>query len=152
MTAPVWVRLSSVFTARAMPKSVTLTSPSGVMSTLPGLTSRCTTPWGEGGGTRPAGADLRDLARGKPLRVAQDGREGPAVDELHHNEVGAVILAPVEDRHDGGVRGVGRGRRPPAEAFDEGLVHRELGEEDLECDGAVELPVHGAVDLRHTTS
>ena len=45
MTAPVWVRLSSVLTARAMPKSVTLTSPSGVMSTLPGFTSRWTTPW-----------------------------------------------------------------------------------------------------------
>jgi hypothetical protein len=45
MTAPVWVRLSSVFMARAMPKSVTLTSPSGVMRMLPGFTSRCTTPW-----------------------------------------------------------------------------------------------------------
>ena len=45
MTAPVWVRLSSVLTARAMPKSVTFTSPSGVMRMLPGLTSRCTTPW-----------------------------------------------------------------------------------------------------------
>ena len=29
MTAPIWVRLSSVLTARAMPKSVTFTSPSG---------------------------------------------------------------------------------------------------------------------------
>ena len=45
MTAPVWVRLSSVFMARAMPKSVTLTTPSGVMSTFPGFTSRWTTPW-----------------------------------------------------------------------------------------------------------
>ena len=45
MTAPVWVRVSSVLTARAMPKSVTLTSPSGVIRTLPGFTSRCTTPW-----------------------------------------------------------------------------------------------------------
>ena len=44
MTAPVWVRLSSVFTARAMPKSVTLTSPSGVIRTLPGFTSRWITP------------------------------------------------------------------------------------------------------------
>ena len=45
MTAPVWVRLSSVLTARAIPKSVTLTSPSGVMRTLPGFTSRWITPW-----------------------------------------------------------------------------------------------------------
>ena len=45
ITAPVWVRLSSVFMARAMPKSVTLTPPSAMISTLPGFTSRWTTPW-----------------------------------------------------------------------------------------------------------
>jgi hypothetical protein len=31
-------------TARAMPKSMTLTWPAGVTMTLPGLMSRCTTP------------------------------------------------------------------------------------------------------------
>ena len=107
---------------------------------------------GEGERGRHAGTDLCDLARREPLRVAQDGRERPAVDELHHDEVGAVIFAPVEDRHDVGVREVGCGLRLPSEAFDEGLVNRELREEDLERDGAVELPVHGAVDLRHATS
>ena len=45
MTAPVWVRLSSVLTARAIPKSVTFTWPSSVMRTLPGFTSRWITPW-----------------------------------------------------------------------------------------------------------
>ena len=45
MTAPVCVRLSSVLMARAMPKSVTFTSPSGVMRMFPGFTSRWTTPW-----------------------------------------------------------------------------------------------------------
>ena len=45
MTGPVWVRLSSVLMARAMPKSVTFTWPSAVMRTLPGFTSRWTTPW-----------------------------------------------------------------------------------------------------------
>ena len=43
MTDPVCVRFSLV-PARAMPKSVTFTVPVGVMSTLPGFTSRCTTP------------------------------------------------------------------------------------------------------------
>jgi hypothetical protein len=31
-------------TARAMPKSITLTAPSGVIITFPGFTSRCTMP------------------------------------------------------------------------------------------------------------
>ena len=44
MTAPVWVRLSSVLMALAMPKSVTFTWPSSVMRTLPGFTSRWITP------------------------------------------------------------------------------------------------------------
>ena len=43
ITEPVWVR-SSLVPARAMPKSVTFTPPVGVSSTLPGFTSRCTTP------------------------------------------------------------------------------------------------------------
>jgi hypothetical protein len=46
MTEPVWVRLSSVpaVMARAMPKSATFTAPFGAIRTLPGFTSRCTTP------------------------------------------------------------------------------------------------------------
>ena len=43
MTEPVWVSPSLV-PARAMPKSVTFTVPDRVSSTLPGFTSRCTTP------------------------------------------------------------------------------------------------------------
>ena len=31
--------------ARAMPKSITLTDPPGVIMTLAGFTSRCTMPW-----------------------------------------------------------------------------------------------------------
>ena len=154
MTAPVWVRLSSVLTARAMPKSVTLTSPSGVMSTLPGFTSRCTTPWrwAKASAAADAGADLRDLVRRQLLRVAQDGRERPALDVLHHDEVDAVVLAPVEDGDDVGVREVGGGLGLPAEPLDEGLVDRELGEEDLEGDRPIELAVHRPVHLRHAAA
>ena len=43
MTEPVWVR-PSLAPARAMPKSVTFTVPDRVSRTLPGFTSRCTTP------------------------------------------------------------------------------------------------------------
>ena len=105
MTAPVWVRLSSVLTARAMPKSVTLTSPSGVMSTLPGLTSRCTTPWrwAKASAAATPAPIVRDLTRRDRLGVAQDRRKRAAVDVLHHDEVGAVVLPPVEHRDDVGM-------------------------------------------------
>ena len=154
MTAPVWVRLSSVLTARAMPKSVTLTSPSGVIRTLPGFTSRCidavAVREGERGGH--AGADRGDLRRWDGLGVAEDGGERAAVDVLHDDEVGAVVLAPVEDRHDVGVGQVGGGLRLPAEPLDERAVDRELGEEDLQRHGPVELEVHGAVHLGHAAA
>ena len=45
ITAAVWVMVADVSaTARAMPKSITLTSPVGVSITLAGLMSRCTMP------------------------------------------------------------------------------------------------------------
>jgi len=45
MTAAVEVIVAELSdTARAMPKSITLTAPPGVIITLPGLTSRCTIP------------------------------------------------------------------------------------------------------------
>ncbi len=45
MTVPVWVRSPAPpDTARAMPKSATLTSPPSSMMTLAGLMSRWTTP------------------------------------------------------------------------------------------------------------
>ncbi len=44
-TAAVWVMLDDASaTARAMPKSITLTSPAGVSITLPGLMSRWMMP------------------------------------------------------------------------------------------------------------
>ena len=47
---------------------------------------------------------------------------------------------------------VGRRLRLPPEPLDEGAVHGELGEQDLEGDGPVELAVHGAVHLGHATA
>ena len=105
-------------------------------------------------GERPG--DIRgDL--GRPVGVqrpgrAQDRRQGPAVDELHHDEIGAVVLAPVEDGDDVGVREVGRRLGLPAEALHEGPVHRELGEEHLERDRAVQELVPGAVHLGHAAT
>lgn len=45
MTMPVWVIADCApCSARAMPKSITLTAPESVMITLAGLMSRCTMP------------------------------------------------------------------------------------------------------------
>ena len=154
MTAPVWVRLSSVLTARAMPKSVTLTWPSSVIRTLPGLTSR----WidavlvgvAEGGGH--VGADVGGpLGRQRAGRL-EDRRQRAAVDVLHDDEVGAGVLAPVEDRDDVRVGEVGRRLGLPAEPLDERAVHRQLGKEDLERHRSVEQPVVGAVHLGHAAA
>ena len=82
-------------------------------------------------------------------RRPQQGRQRAPVDELHHDEVGPAVLAPVEDRDDVGVREVGRGLGLPAEPLDEGAVDRELGEQHLEGDRAVEQAVVGPVDLGH---
>ena len=43
-TAAVWVMVLESLIARAMPKSITLTSPLGVSITLPGLMSRWMIP------------------------------------------------------------------------------------------------------------
>ena len=151
MTAPVWVRPSLAPPARAMPKSVTLTWPAAVMSTLPGLTSRCTTPLRvrerERGGD--VGADLGGLAGVRAGRVADDVAQRAAVDVLHDDEVRAVLLAPVVDRDDVGVVQVGRGLRLAPEPLDERRVAGELGREHLERDRAVEQLVAGQVHLGH---
>jgi hypothetical protein len=68
ITAPVCVS-ASVASARAMPKSVTFTSRSAVMSTLPGLMSRCTTP------LRCAKASA--AAMSAPIWAAWRGFSGP---------------------------------------------------------------------------
>ncbi len=83
---------------------------------------------------------------------AQDRRQGPAVDELHDDEVGTAVLAPVEDGHDVGVRQVGCRLGLAAEAFHERPVHRQLGKEHLESDRAVEQLVVGAIHLGHAAA
>ena len=98
------------------------------------------------------GADRGDLDGRQALRVAQDGGEGPAFDVLHDDEIGAVVLAPVEDGDDVGMGEVGGSLGLPPKALHERAIDRELGEQDLEGDGPVELAVHGPIDLRHATT
>ena len=89
---------------------------------------------------------------GRGCGIAQHGRKRTAVDVLHHDEIRAVVLAPVEDRDDIGVRQVRRCLCLAPEALDEGAVDRQLGEEDLEGDRPIELAVHGSVDLCHAAA
>src|SRR6202035_5360731 len=79
-----------------------------------------------------AGADGGDLARRHRLRVAQDGGQRTSLDVLHDDEVGPVVLPPVEDRDDVGVGEVGGRLGFAAEPLHEGAVDGQLGEEDLE--------------------
>ena len=71
MTAPVWVRLSSVLTARAIPKSVTLTLPVVGDEHVAGLHVAVdhAVAMGVGQGAGDVGGDL-----GGPVRVQRPGR------------------------------------------------------------------------------
>ena len=137
MTDPVLVRFWSVesLSARAMPKSATFTPPSRVMSTLPGLTSRCTTRlrW-----AKPRAAAMSAVISAavgmQPALVAQHLGERVALDVLHHDEVGAVGLAPVEHAHDVRVLQVGR-RLRTAEALDEASSVARAGKRTLTATG-----------------
>ena len=78
--------------------------------------------------------------------------ERAALHVLHDDEVGAVLLTPVVDRHDVGVIEVGGRPRLAPETLDEGAVGGELGEQDLEGDGAVEEEVAGQEHLGHAAA
>ena len=120
MTWPVAV--SGTWSAmRAMPKSVILTRPSGVMSRLPGLMSRCTRPAACAACSAAAvcATMSRILSVESDALALEDRRERLAGHELHDEEGAAVLLAVVEDVRDAlvvdecGVAGLG------AEALEE---------------------------------
>ena len=74
------------------------------------------------------------------------------VDELHDDEVGARLGAPVVHAGDVGMGQVGRGLGLPTEPLDEGRVGGELREEHLDRDHAVQREVAGQVDLGHSAA
>ncbi len=83
--------------------------------------------------------------------AAEDLGEAAPVDVLHDDVVGAGGLAPVVDADDVRVVEVRRGLRLTPEALDERRVLRELGEEHLERDRAVEQLVSGQEDVGHAS-
>ena len=120
------------------------------MSTLPGLTSRWMTPWRWAKSRAPATSAAMEAARpGSSGPLADQLGQGPAVDVLHDDEVGALALAPVVDRDDVRMGEVGGGLGLPPEALDEGVVDRQLREQDLQRHRTVEQQVLGQVHLGH---
>ena len=84
--------------------------------------------------------------------LAQHGRERATLDVLHHDEVGTVVLAPVEDLDDVRVREVGRCLGFTPEPLHEGQVHRQFREQHLERNGSIEQAIVSQVDLRHAAA
>src|SRR5581483_7107112 len=72
---------------------------------------------GEGQGGGHVGADVGGPIGEEGTFGPDDVGQGPAVHELHHDVVGAVLLAPVVDRHDVRMGEVGGGLGLPAEAL-----------------------------------
>ena len=91
--------------ARAMPKSTTLTRPSRPISTLPGFTSRWTMPraWAAARARATAAGDPGGLGRRQRAVPPQDRGEVLAVDELHDDVRPRRVLAVVVDGDDVGV-------------------------------------------------
>jgi hypothetical protein len=104
---------------------------------------------GEPQGGGHVGADVGGAVGVQRALGLEDLRQGPPVHVLHHDEVGAVGLTPVEDADDVGVVEVGGGRGLPPEALDEGRVRGELGEHGLDGHGPVEQLVAREGHLRH---
>ena len=137
-----------------MPKSATFTWPLGEMSTLPGFTSRCTTPLRCANPSAAAMSDATSAARcgcSGPFGP-QDVGQAAALDVLHHDEVRALLLAPVVDRHDVRVVQVGGALRLTAEPLDEARIGGELREQHLDGDGAVEQLIAGEEDVGHAAA
>ena len=100
-----------------------------------------------------------DLARvrdgdgnGAGSPAANELLERPALDVLHHDEVRAVRLPPVEDRDDVRVGEAGRMRCLAAEALDELLVVRVALVQDLDGHAATQLLILGEVHVGHAAA
>ena len=157
-TIPAWVDVLGAATARASPKSTTLTVPSVETSTFSGLTSRCTRP------ARCAAASAAEhrlqhrdrLVRAQPAAPAQHLAQRAAGDQLHHQEddpAGPGLLgALVEDGDRVGVRQPGRGAGLPDEAVGERRVVRQRRRHHLDRDPAVQSQVGPRVHGRHAAA
>ena len=151
-TADVCGAVCGPATIRAIPKSMTLTSPLRVTMTFAGLMSRWITP------ATCAYASASQIfsatstacgSGGEAAARAHEVLERPPLDELHHDELRLAVGAGVVDADDVRVVQAGGGLRLAAEAVDEARIACELRQQDLDRDGAVEDGVDPAVHLAH---
>ena len=152
--AAVCATVSAVVVTRAMPKSVTFTSPRGFSMMLPGLMSRWITPCACAASSALAHVH-RDVDRAVGQDAAAAGQElgeRATLDVLHHDVVHAVVRAGVEDRDDVRVPDARGGLRLAAEALHEAVVVGELRREDLHGDGPTQHRVRAEEDLGHAAA
>jgi hypothetical protein len=88
-----------------MPKSVRIAFPSGLISTLLGLTSPVQDPGGVRGAKRveQREAELGGLRGRQRTVLCDDLIQRPGLDELHHDPRHAVLFDHVEDGDDAGM-------------------------------------------------
>ena len=79
----------------------------------------------------------------------EPARERLALEELHDQEVGAVLLADVEERADVRVTEARDDARLTRQALPRGQILRAAGRQDLDRDSAIEPGIEGFVDLAH---
>ncbi len=96
MTAAVEVIVAAESeTARAMPKSITLTVPCGVIITLPGLTSRCTIPlrWLKSSAAQmSAVSDIARSGSSRPSRRSTSRSVSPSMYSMTMYGVAPVVV------------------------------------------------------------
>ncbi len=98
------------------------------------------------------GRDPRGLHRRESAVLHEHVAQRVAVDVLHHDERGVVVLAPVVHAHDAGMAEAGRRLRLAAEALDGGGVMGVERREHLHGDGALEQLVARDVHACHPTA
>ena len=136
---------------RAMPKSMTLTVPSRVTMTLPGLMSRWITPCACAAAIAAAifWAISARLHGGGPAPRRHELGQGASLDVLHDDELRLVVGPRVVDAHDVRLVQARGGLRLAAEPVHEARVARELGQQHLDRDRAAQHRVEAAEHLGH---
>ena len=157
MTAAVEVIVAAESeTARAMPKSMTLTWPWGVIITFPGFTSRWTIPLRWLKSRAPQMSAERLIARSGAAGPRRSTSRRSALDVLHDDvrgrAGGGAVLAGVVDRDDGRVVQRRGGLRLAPEPDLEGRVAGEIAAQHLDGDLAAEPQVAAAVHLGHAAA
>ncbi len=150
-TPPVAVCWVSALTARASPKSATLTRPSSASSTFSGFTSRWIRPAAcAAASAESTGSSRVSALAGCHRRVLADQvAQGVPGDVLHRQEQGAVVVALVEDADHVRVREPGCGPGLADEPGGEVVVVAEPGVHDLDRADPVQAQVDGLVDGGH---